>query len=193
MKSIVNRFLIVVSIGIGFGTSACSGAEGAGDAEEATGSVESELVTNVASTVLIGSLPNVLEGDADLYTQNGRTTGWSLSAGLLRMEPNNVAVYQVDVELQEDFIPDHTRLQSLGEVRAQLPQTMTMSGADCDSFVGSGQIPGHQFNFVSVYSDPNPSTTHSCVSAISIKPDGNGVDNTGNAQALVTFRAVPKP
>jgi hypothetical protein len=190
MKSIANRWLIVASIGIGLGASACSSA---GGAEDATASAESELVTNVGATVNIGALPNVLEGDADLYTQNGRTTGWSLSAGLLRMEPNNVAVYQVDVELQEDFIPDHTRLQFFGEVRAQLPQTMTMSSIDCNSFAGSGQIAGHQWNFVSVYSDPNPSTTHSCVSAISIKPDGNGVDNTGNAQAFVTFRAIPTP
>jgi hypothetical protein len=191
MKSIANRFLIVASIGIGLGASGCSSAEGAGDTEETTASLESELVTNVGATVTIGSLPNLLEGDADLYTQNGRTTGWYLSAGLLRLEPNNVAVYQVDVELQEDFIPDHSRLQFFGEVRAQLPRTMTMSGIDCDSFESWGAITGHQWNFVSVYNDPNPSTTHSCVSAISIRPDGNGVDNTGNARATVTFRAVP--
>jgi hypothetical protein len=190
MKSIANRFLILASMGIGLGASACSSAEGAG---EATDKVESALVTNVGATVTIRSLPNVLEGDADLYSQNGRTTGWYLSAGLLRMEPNNVAVYQVDVELQEDFIPDHTLLQSFGEVRAQLPQTMTMSSIDCDNFAGSGTIAGHQWGFVSVYNDPNASTTHSCVSAISIRPDGNGVDNTGNAQAIVTFRAVPTP
>lgn len=190
MKSIVNRFLIVASMGIGLGASACSGAEGAG---EPIGTAESELVTNVGNTVTIRSLPNVLEGDADLYTQNGRTTDWFLSAGLLRMEPGNVAVYQVEVDLQEEFIPDHTLLQSFGEVRVQLPQTMTMSSIDCDSFSQSGKILGHQFNFVSVYSDPNASTTHSCVSAISIRPDGNGPDNTGNAQATVTFRAVPTP
>jgi len=191
MKSIANRCLVVACVGVGLGTFGCGSAEGAGEATAS--SVESELVTNVGGNALIGTLPNVLEGDADLYTQNGRTTGWSLAAGLLRMEPNNVAVYQVDVELQEDFIPDHTRLQSFGEVRVQLTQTMTMSGIDCDSFSGSGEIIGHHFDFQSVYRDPNPDTTHSCVSAISIKPDGNGVDNTGNAQAFVSFRAVPTP
>lgn len=190
MKSILNRVLVVGAIGIGLGTSACSSAEGAG---EPIGSAESELVTNVGATVNIGALPNVLEGDADLYTQNNRFTDWSLSAGLLRMEPNNVAVYLVEVDLQEEFIPDHSKLQFFGEVRAQLPTTMKMSSIDCNSFSGSGKIAGHQWNFVSVYSDPNPNTTHSCVSAISIRPDGNGVDNTGNAQATVTFRAVPTP
>lgn len=190
MKSILNRFLVAASLGFGLGASACSSAEGAA---EPIDKAESELVTNVGATVTIGSLPNVLEGDADLYTQNGRFTDWALSAGLLRMEPNNVAVYLVEVDLQEEFIPDHSLIQFFGEVRAQLPQTMKASGIDCDSFSQSGKIAGHQWNFVSVYNAPNPSTTHSCVSAISIRPDGNGVDNTGNAQATVTFRAVPIP
>jgi hypothetical protein len=190
MKSIANRFLIVATMGIGLGASACSSAE---DVGEATDTEQSALVTNVGATVTIRSLPTVLEGDADIYSQNGRSTSWYLSAGLLRMEPNHVAVYQVDVELQEQFIPDHTLLQFFGEVRAQLPQTMTMSSIDCENFAGSGQIPGHQGNFESVYSDANASTTHNCVSAISIRPDGNGFDNTGNAQATVTFRAVPTP
>jgi hypothetical protein len=182
MKSMTNHWVLLASLGLGLASSACGGAM---DAEEDPSLAGTELVYGKTET--ISSVPNVLEGDADLYTQNGRNTSYYFSASFLRLDPGNVAVYFVELDLQEEHIPDHTRLQFLGEVSSQLPTTWNIQTINCDFFETSGVIPNKSWSFKTVYQNATPGATTNCFTYLSIKADGGGVDNTGNAQAKVTF------
>jgi len=185
MNSVANRCLHLTVIGLGMTAFACTGEAYPEGAEENVARSESELV--YAQTVTLGSIPTILEGDGDLWTQNGRNTSFFVSAFFDGWEPNNVAVYWVQVDLQEEFIPDHTRLEYAGPMRVQMPTTWTIQSLTCNPIAVSGVIQNKSWTFKTVYQDPSPNTTTNCFSFVSIKADGDGWDNSGNAQVKITF------
>lgn len=185
MNSMMNRCLRSVLIGIGLASAACTGEGYSENAEEDAAKLESELVYGKTET--IGALPDILEGDGDLWTQNGRQTSFLVSAFYVGLEPNNVATYWVQVALQEEFIPDHTRIEFQGLVHSQLPTQWNINTVTCNGIAVSGVIRDKSWTYKTVYQDPSPSTTTNCFSFVSIKADGDGWDNTGNAQAKITF------
>ncbi|HEY5958459.1 MAG TPA: hypothetical protein VIV60_17970 [Polyangiaceae bacterium] len=182
MKSLLNRWLLLASIGAGMASSACAEADhpGASDGADAVAEAQEPLVF----TSLLPSVPDVLAGDADLYTQNGRSTQYSIYVQKQRLEGGNVAVFWVDVHLIEQYYPDGSHLHYAGEQRVTLPWYVT--DFNCDAVSLNGFIYDKSWNFKTVYS-VNAATTQNCISFASIRVDGNGPDNTGNAQVQLSY------
>lgn len=188
MISLANRRACLALLALGLSSIGCAGGTDTATDEANPEGADTKGEVSTAELPLnslygtIDKVPWVMNGDADLYTQNGRQTDVQLYTHYLRLDPGNKAIFWVELSLQETFWPDQSRIYFAGEVSTQVPLNWTVQSISCADSWDTGSIYDKSWDFKPFAVAPN-----TCIYNASIRVDGNGPDNTGNAQAKLWF------
>ena len=123
-------------------------------------------------------------GDADVFTKKGRTTNVSFKANNIRVsEDGKSIVISVSYKISEGR-KDYTNLEWVGDVYIPLEyESKIIKVVDTSDFSWEGSFQGENHNWNQI----NVNTPNSCITDLSLKIDGKGDDDTGNAGVKAQF------
>jgi hypothetical protein len=188
MKSTKNRFLPLATVCLGIVSFACGSAvDVASEDGEAVAASEQALNTYVADlypVLSIGQVPKVGMGDADIYSQNGRTTNIKVSVKELKVEGANLKAHVI-YQIEENFVPDHSILRWDNTVSFPLDPNWTVNQILSTAVDNTIPFPNKNWNWNQFPAGYNGDT--SVLYDAWVKFDGSGMDDQGNAQAYLYF------